>query len=286
MTLVGMFSLKGAPGVTTLSCLVAATWPGSGPSVVVEADPAGGDLAGRFGLSSTLGWPSLSSAVRRSGSATLLRPHLQYLPGGLPVLVSGRPEAAEEPRPDVVDLVERESAGGLVVVDLGRAPSSGGSPGTWLERCDTSILVIGGDAASALHARSHAARLSDLTGGRLALVVVGPGSRDSTEIGTFTGIRALGDVPFDPRSAAVASGASGAARRLARSALLASARRLADRLADHLADHLADQIAPDVRRSGESPGPAAADDREGSAGGRDAPSAEPVGAARRGVPAR
>ena len=88
MTLVGMLSLKGAPGVTTLSCLVATTWPEGGPLVVVEADPVGGDLAGRFGLSSALGWSSLSSAVRRSGRSTPLRPHLQYLPGGLPVLVS------------------------------------------------------------------------------------------------------------------------------------------------------------------------------------------------------
>ena len=82
-----MFSLKGSPGVTTLSCLLAATWPDPAPVVVVEADPAGGDLAARFGLSSTMGWSSLEAAVRRGGAASPLEPHLQQLPGGLAVLV-------------------------------------------------------------------------------------------------------------------------------------------------------------------------------------------------------
>ena len=109
MTLVGMLSLKGAPGVTTLSGLVATTWPGGGSLFVVEADPAGGDLAGRFGLSSSLGWSSLSSAVRRSGRCHSWRPHLQYLPGGLPVLVSGSSLGMGDPQRDVVDVVDAEA---------------------------------------------------------------------------------------------------------------------------------------------------------------------------------
>lgn len=41
--LVAVCADKGSPGVTTTSLAVAAEWPG-GPVVVVEADPAGGDL--------------------------------------------------------------------------------------------------------------------------------------------------------------------------------------------------------------------------------------------------
>ncbi len=236
MTLVGMLSLKGAPGVTTLSGLVATTWPGGGSLFVVEADPAGGDLAGRFGLSSSLGWSSLSSAVRRSGRSTPVRPHLQYLPGGLPVLVSGSSLGMGDPQRDVVDVVDAEARGGLAVVDLGRRNADDVRQDDWLRRCDVSVLVVNGDAAVALHVRAHAARLSEVTGGRLGVVVVGSGPRDSAEVSAFTGIRALGDIPFDPRTAAVASGASSAGRRLDRSALLAAARRLAVRLSEGMTD--------------------------------------------------
>ena len=91
MTVVSLLSVKGAPGVTTLSCLVASLWAGPGPVAVVEADPAGGDLAARFGLTSTLGWTSLAaagsrpSAARtrdwsRSSTPILERPHRHRFP--------------------------------------------------------------------------------------------------------------------------------------------------------------------------------------------------------------
>jgi MinD-like ATPase involved in chromosome partitioning or flagellar assembly len=268
MTLVGVLSLKGAPGVTTFSCLLAATWPEEGSLVVVEADPAGGDLAGRFGLSSALGWSSLSSAVRRSGRATPMAPHLQYLPGGLPVLVSGSSGDQADLTCEAADVVERESADGLAVVDLGRRTADGGTQEDWLGRCDISILVVSGDAAAALHARARSARLTEATGGRLGVVVIGSGARDSTEVGGFTGIPALGDVPFDPQSAAVASGASGAGRRLERSALLAAVRRVADRLADRATAELPVPAAPsghgpDDGRGRPASGPAGAPDDVG-----------------------
>jgi hypothetical protein len=124
---------------------------------------------------------------------------------------------------------------GLVIVDLGRVTPTAdgpmGSVGSWLRSCDGAVLVVNGDAAGALHARTHAPALLDWTTGRLGLVAVGAGSPSGDEIGSFTGIRHLGDVPYDPAAAAVASGSSGAGRRLERSRLLASARRIADTLA-------------------------------------------------------
>ena len=65
-------------------------------------------------------------------------------------------------------------------------------------------------------------------------MVVGNGSPSGDDVGSFVGIPSLGDVPRDPAAAAVASGASGAGRRLERSRLLASARRIADALAGQL----------------------------------------------------
>jgi hypothetical protein len=231
MTLLGVLSVKGAPGVTTLSCLLAAVWPGVGPVAVVEADPAGGDLAARFGLSSALGRTSLAAAVRRGGASSPVAPHLQHLPGGLDVLVAGGSGDPGDADQGVIGAIDLAWSDGMAVVDLGRVAADARHEDGWLERCHTSVLVVSGDPAAALHARAHAARLLDSTRGRLGIVVVGSGTRDSTEVGAFAGIRALGDIPFDPGAAAVASGASSAGRRLERSGLLAAVRRVASELA-------------------------------------------------------
>lgn len=249
MTLVPVLSLSGAPGVTTLACLVASTWPDQGSVLVVECDPSGGDLAARFGLTSTVGWRSLAAAVRRTGPTTPLHPHLQGLPGGLPVLIGaeeGTPLAADGPEARVVRAgPDGDRGDGVVVVDLGRAPRGLTDIGGWLEAGDLSILVVRDDAAAALRVRDRATELLDRTDGRLGLVVVGGSTFRCRELAEFTGIAALGDVAFDPQNAAVASGASGASRRLERSRLLASARRVGERVATRtregaLSEHLVD----------------------------------------------
>jgi hypothetical protein len=67
-----------------------------GPVASSKCDPAGGDLAARFGLSSLVGWPSLTAAVRPDGfDSASDSPHLRYLPGGLPVLVACRARTGE-----------------------------------------------------------------------------------------------------------------------------------------------------------------------------------------------
>jgi hypothetical protein len=89
MTIVSVCSSKGSPGVTTLACAIAATWPENRRILVAECDPSGGDLAARFGLSSKLGMTSLVLESRSSAASDLpdVEQHLQRLPGGLEVLV-------------------------------------------------------------------------------------------------------------------------------------------------------------------------------------------------------
>jgi MinD-like ATPase involved in chromosome partitioning or flagellar assembly len=89
MSLFALASLKGAPGTTTLACLVAATWPLDRRVVVAECDPCGGDLAARFELSTAKGCLSLATAARRDWDSVEVDPHIQRLPGGLEVLVGG-----------------------------------------------------------------------------------------------------------------------------------------------------------------------------------------------------
>ena len=46
MALIALFSAKGSPGVSTTAMLTAALWPR--PSILVDADPMGGDIALRM----------------------------------------------------------------------------------------------------------------------------------------------------------------------------------------------------------------------------------------------
>ncbi len=256
MTLVSLCSLKGAPGVTTLSCLLGAAWPGPGPVTLVEADPAGGDLAARFGLSARVGWSSLAQSGRRSDEPSPVDGHLQTLPGGLPVLVAARGDERGSATSDEGLAVRSGPAGavvrsgpagpvgtvdatgtpgarrGLTIVDLGRLAPADNVSGSWLACSDAVLLVVRGDSSSAVRLRDRAGQLADTCHGRLGVVVVG-GERSSQEIAGFarsTAVVPMADVPFDPAAARMASGDSGAGRRFERSPLWLATVRLAEAL--------------------------------------------------------
>ncbi len=259
MTLVSVFSIKGAPGVTTLACLLAAAWSAPGPVVVAEVDPSGGDLAARFGLSSRVGWVSLASSTRRSDGTATLDDHLQHLPGGLPVLVGARGvdrrsadgnegtvvrsylgslnasldssahtslDESSRPRSEMV-------VAGLTVVDLGRYSEGDKVSGSWLRSSDISVLVVPGEASAAVTLRGRAPQLLDTCEGRLGLAVLG-GTYGCSDMATFTGIDGICDLPVDPSAAAMACGGPGSGRRLELSLLWAAVGKLADALVHRL----------------------------------------------------
>jgi hypothetical protein len=248
MTVVTFVSVKGAPGVTTLSCLVGATWPDHRRVAVVEADPFGGDLAARFQLTTLRGWTSYAAAWRRSVESAPVDPHLQTLPGGLEVLVGARAEERVVSVPIVEALVEGSAGRGPdaldLIVDCGRmlfdgddgTPADGVSgrvssaPGvaTWLDRSDLVVVVTRRDPPSILKVREREPLLTERCGERLRLVVVGRGPHDNAAIQEFTGLPVVGEVPFDIVAGQVASGGDGSSRHLSHSLLVVSARRLAE----------------------------------------------------------
>ena len=234
MTVVSFASLKGAPGVTTTACLVGATWPIGHRVMIAECDPAGGDLAARFALSSQRGWPSFVTAVRRGGSAVSVIPHLQQLPGGLDVLVGTHaPRTADAERSPTALLAAASLAdgGGIdVLVDVGRLHDATGHSAGWLDCSDVVALVLGTDAASVLHVHEHAEGLRDRLRERIGLVLVAGGSHRAAEVEQFVGIPVIGELPYDAGAAAVATGTVLGRRRLARSRLTSCARQLAEAL--------------------------------------------------------
>jgi hypothetical protein len=237
MTLVTFASIKGSPGATTFACLVGATWPEGRRAIVAECDSDGGDLASRFSLSTKTGWQSLALAARRGDAGRSIEDHLQNLPGGLEVLVGvaggGSYGAGHGVGQEAAGTLREVAQSGStdVIVDLGRLHL--GSPETrmWLSQSATVCLLLRSDAASIGHARDRAGALREMCGGCLLLVVVGKGPYSMPEIERFLGVTDIIEIPDDRGAAAVLTERRGSERRLARSALVKSARRLAHTIA-------------------------------------------------------
>ncbi|MCL9759304.1 hypothetical protein MXD95_008640 [Frankia sp. AiPa1] len=211
-------SLKGSPGATTVSLALADRWPVSGGNpLVVEADPAGGDIAARFALASGRGMVSLAAAGRRGDQPPQdLDEHVQELPGGLEVLCT--PAGAEQARQVVTELASgvwtllqaaARAQGRPLIVDCGRLDPL--SPtGSLVRAADVLLLVMRprDDELSQL-----AARMAVVQGWGLpawhVLVVEGPGRAEShrvREISRVLGSRVLGPVPYDTGAADVLAG--------------------------------------------------------------------------------
>lgn len=235
MTVVCFASLKGAPGVTTLTCLVGATWPGPRRVMVVECDPSGGDLAARFRLSSKRGWTTFGPAARRDPSLVQLGSHLQQLPGGLDVLVGTRGGDSSVVAGSVASLLlsAEDSSDGPwdVLIDLGRLITEDRSAAICLDLADRVVIGLRSDVASVTQVREKAPAALERWMDRAGLVVISSGCYSSADIEEFTGMPVLGELPFDPLAAAVAAGEKNGGRRLRRSGVVSSAQRLASVLA-------------------------------------------------------
>ncbi|MGW2823271.1 hypothetical protein ACWC24_20120 [Streptomyces sp. NPDC001443] len=90
MALIALAADKGSPGVTTAAVALAAVWPRR--SLLVEADPAGGDLVYRSAaahggqLNPNIGMLSIAATARRGLVPDQLWDHVQPLSGGLEVV--------------------------------------------------------------------------------------------------------------------------------------------------------------------------------------------------------
>ncbi len=62
--LIAVSSISGSPGVSAWTLMLAAAWPDPQTRILVEADPSGGVLAARYGLSSDPGVVTLVSQAR------------------------------------------------------------------------------------------------------------------------------------------------------------------------------------------------------------------------------
>ncbi|MFL1380917.1 hypothetical protein [Nocardiopsis protaetiae] len=222
---VAVFSLGGAPGVTSVGMALAAVWPGEAPGVLVEADPSGGAVAVWRRLPTEPGLTSLAAAMRRGGGADP-DAHTQELPGGLRICPA---PVTADPAEGAVRLLGQHSlslavmGAPVVVLDLGRLTAS--SPARALvTRADHAVLVVSERLTELRRAREHL--LSPAFPTRDLRIVVCGGRGGLGEISGALGSAVWGRVPDDPRSAEFLRGERDLARPQRRPLF-----RAADRLA-------------------------------------------------------
>ncbi|MEV6445137.1 carbon monoxide dehydrogenase maturation protein [Amycolatopsis sp. NPDC051716] len=207
--LIVLTSVKGSPGVTTFTVALAANWPVAVRRVVVECDPAGGDLGQRFGLAPSPGLLSLAAAARQSIEANAVWNHTQVLADGLPVVLG--PAGGPQARAALSTLVPASSPlrraarepGVVMFADCGRMDP--GSPAEPMIRQADALLLISGTHSDEL---AHlATRLQEL--GRVAarpcLVLAGRG-HPTKEVEQELGIPVMARIPYDPAAATSLTG--------------------------------------------------------------------------------
>jgi hypothetical protein len=234
--LIGICSVKGAPGVTTAALALAARWPFGDP-LVIEADPAGGDISARHQLPPMPGLVSLAAAARRHSTVELLADHSQSLPGGLQVVCG--PIGVEQARAALGVLASRglhalrraaSVPDSVVLVDVGRLDAF--SPALPLVQVADALVVLSRPRADEL---SHVATfLGEVSAWNKApcLVLVGSGY-SRTEIECELRVPVMGTLPHDISSASFLCG-QGNGRPLDRSKLGQAAASLATTLVEHI----------------------------------------------------
>lgn len=229
--------------MTTLALVLAACWPTGWGRVLVEADPAGGDLAARYGIPVSPGLVSLAVAARRAADPGHVRLHTQQLSGEVPVVVG--PARSDQARAALTAICTADGRGGVLgafagredavaVVDVGRMDVT--NPMTPVLDAADVVLLVARPRADEL---THVAAYTDAAGldvgprrGRTRLILMGPGYAVA-DVQREVGLPVAGTMPVDRHTGQALSG-FGAAGFLGRSRLARAAGRLATELAADL----------------------------------------------------
>ena len=240
MTTVALCSVKASPGVTTTAQALAEVWPADRSLLVMELDPAGGDLAARLERSPEPGLVSLAAAGRRGIDRDLLLEHTQATSESTRLMLappSARQATASlellgEALTDVISTLD----GFDVVMDCGRL-DAGPAGSHWLAIAEQVLIVLRPSAAEVAHVT---AAVSDLRREHehVALIAVGePGPArhhlyPADEVAAAVGVDVAAVIADDERAAGVFDGRRRGERILRRSQLLRSASALASALTE------------------------------------------------------
>jgi Mrp family chromosome partitioning ATPase len=204
---IGVFSVKGSPGATTLALALAAHGREQG-AVLIEADTAGGDLALRFGIPQAPGLAQFAARARQTSARREVLDGLVRTAGGdgaspivdlLPAPVE--PAAVQAAVAALADNPEALAVAGKarpLVLDLGRIDAQPTDFGL-LADCDKAILVVRGDAVSLGHARQALWMVEIDEPEWCGFVLVDTGPYRAAEAADVLEVPCLATVPFSRR---------------------------------------------------------------------------------------
>lgn len=241
--IVTLGSVRGAPGVTSWSLLLAAAWPGSGRDrVVLEADPDGGVIGARYGFGVEPGAISLAASLRRADASALdIREHGRSIASNVVVVPSPEtPERATAVWSDAAATVaealsfDRER---VWFVDAGRLrPNAPTEP--FMAHSRLALLFTLANTEDLVQLPGAVARLSRSGATRVGVVIVGKPAHDLHEIGAVLGTDQVWTVPasrnLPAETAAVFGARAGRRSWLWRSALGVASEMAAHTLVDGL----------------------------------------------------
>jgi MinD-like ATPase involved in chromosome partitioning or flagellar assembly len=200
--LLAVTSAKHAPGATTAALALAVAAGPLPASLIVEADPAGGDLAARCELSVEPGLGSLAASGRH-GTPVDLAEHVQPLPAGPFALLA--PPSPPLTRTALAALGGRLADGlgawpGTTVIDCGRWDPNG--PAVPLAAvADALIVVLRPTVGGVEHVRARLDDLHSAGAARVVALLVGDRPYPAAEVAAVLKIPVVGILPFDARGA-------------------------------------------------------------------------------------
>lgn len=202
MTLIAVAGAKGAFGVTTLSMALARTLSPSSEALLVEADPDGGVVAARLGLSQEPGLGTLAAAGRHGLSDQLVSDHTQAAPGARVIVAPSSPSQVRAALRSLSSRVEEAlslTENLTVVMDLGRLDAE--APTMPFARLANHVLFL--TAPKLEGADALAVRLVELEDvrSRIGFITVGDGPYDGAELAHVLGVPLIGHLPQDPLGA-------------------------------------------------------------------------------------
>jgi len=230
MTIIAVVGGKHSPGATTLAVALAGMSEDQ-PTLLVEADPAGGDLAARAGITFDPGLLTLAAAGRRGLTEQLLDAHTQILANGARVVLG--PPSPEQAATAIGGIGRTlvpvlRARRGLAVVDAGRWDPR--TPvGDLLSAADAMLVTFRPTVEGVEHVRSRLGALERLTD-RVIAVPVGERPYAAREVAAVLAPVEVHAIEADARAAVAVGAGAPFDRWLRRTGLVRSVAGLAERL--------------------------------------------------------
>lgn len=235
MTIVAVCEAGGTSSSTTTSLLLAALFPRTHPSFMIECDPSGGDVAAWAQLPVAPGWSTAVSGTDRNWSAII--DHTQDLPSGLRVMTA--PARPSQARAAVTEAASGFSGllaampDAIAIADCGRVELD--AP-LWARASQLTLLLMRQATVSAQATVARVDRtieaLEVLRGScrQVGVVLVGGSPYPASEVSRVLGVELFGVLPEDAVGAGLVCGGWTVGRRAARSPLAKAAQPLGARV--------------------------------------------------------